>query len=102
MTDSLGTRGGALSSSFILFFLPFLLLGMVIPYAIKGKAEELIHIGATSGNIYAVSTLGSFAGTIGAGFFLIPSFAVACSITPILFATKSSYRTNTISSTCFR
>lgn len=85
MTDSLGTRGGALSSAFILFFPPFLLLGMVIPYAIKGKAEELIHIGATSGNIYAVSTLGSFVGTIGAGFVLIPNLSISSILNLIAF-----------------
>lgn len=76
-TDALGPRWGALCSAFILFSLPLLFLGTIIPYAIKVKAKDLKDIGVTSGNLYAVSTVGSFAGAISTGFVLIPNFAIS-------------------------
>jgi spermidine synthase len=76
-TDALGPRWGALCSAFILFSLPMFFLGTIIPFAIKVRAKDLKDIGVTSGNLYAVSTVGSFAGAISTGFFLIPHFAVS-------------------------
>jgi spermidine synthase len=52
-------------------------LGTITPYAIKVMAKDLKDIGATSGNLYGVSTVGSFAGAISTGFILIPNFAVS-------------------------
>jgi len=76
-TDHLGPRWGALSSAFILFSLPMFFLGTIAPYAIKVKAEELKHIGVTSGNLYGVSTIGSFVGALLTGFILIPNLAIS-------------------------
>ena len=76
-TDALGPRWGALCSAFILFSLPMFFLGTITPYAIKVKAQDLKDIGVTSGNLYGVSTVGSFAGAILTGFILIPHFAVS-------------------------
>jgi len=76
-TDPLGPRWGALCSTFILFSLPMFFLGTITPYAIKVKAEELKHIGVTSGNLYGVSTIGSFAGALLTGFILIPNLAIS-------------------------
>ena len=76
-TDPLGPRWGALCSAFILFSLPMFFLGTIAPYAIKVKAEELKHIGVTSGNLYGVSTIGSFVGALLTGFILIPNFAIS-------------------------
>jgi len=76
-TDSLGPRWGALCSAFILFSLPMFFLGTITPYAIKVMAHDLKDIGATSGNLYGVSTVGSFAGAILTGFVLIPHFAIS-------------------------
>ena len=76
-TDSLGPRWGALCSAFILFSLPMFFLGTITPYAIKVKAKDLKDIGVTSGNLYGVSTVGSFAGAILTGFILIPNFAIS-------------------------
>jgi len=53
------------------------LLGTIAPYAIKVKAEELKNIGVTSGNLYGVSTIGSFAGALLTGFVLIPNLAIS-------------------------
>ena len=56
---------------FLLFFLPSILLGIVSPYSIKLKARKLAKIGQTSGNLYAIATLGSVVGTFLATFVLI-------------------------------
>ena len=79
-TDALGPRWGALGSAFILFSLPLFFLGTIIPYAIKVLARDLKEIGETSGNLYAVSTVGSFAGAISTGFILIPHLAISTAV----------------------
>lgn len=71
-TDFMGLRAGAFSSALILFGPPLVLLGMVGPFVIKMAARRLEEIGSTAGNIYAISTLGSVAGTLLLGFFLLP------------------------------
>ncbi len=72
MTNVLGLRAGAFTSALILFSVPLVLLGMVGPYVIKMAAKRLENIGTTAGNVYAISTLGSVAGTLLLGFFLLP------------------------------
>ncbi|HVF30538.1 MAG TPA: fused MFS/spermidine synthase, partial [Pyrinomonadaceae bacterium] len=47
-------------------------LGFVTPYAVKLKMLSLNDAGKTVGRLYALSTVGSIAGTFAAGFFLIP------------------------------
>ncbi|NOS87524.1 MAG: fused MFS/spermidine synthase [Methylococcaceae bacterium] len=71
-TDPLGLRLGALTSAMLLFAPSLSLLGMVGPFAIKLATNRLEGIGANSGSIYAVSTLGSVAGTLLLGFYLFP------------------------------
>lgn len=63
----------SLLSSLILFAPASILLGMVSPLAVKLKVNDLNRTGSTVGNLYAISTIGSIAGTFSAGFFLIPS-----------------------------
>jgi spermidine synthase len=70
--DGLGLRAGAFLSALLLFAPPLALLGMVGPYVIQGSARRLEEVGATAGNVYAVSTLGSVIGTLALGFFLLP------------------------------
>jgi spermidine synthase len=72
LTDPLGLRGGAFTSSLVLFFPSLTLLGMVGPFAIKLATSQLDGVGSSSGTIYAVSTLGSVVGTLLLGFFLFP------------------------------
>ncbi len=69
----LGIRGGALASAFVLFTIPLVGLGMVTPYAIKMLTDKLKVVGATAGNLFAISTVGSFVGTVLTGFVLIPN-----------------------------
>jgi len=73
----MGLRQGALMSSMILFGPSLFLLGCVSPYIIKIAAQELRNIGRTVGVFYAVSTIGSFAGTVLTGFVLIAYFGVS-------------------------
>lgn len=56
----------------IIFTLPSILLGMVSPYAVKLKIHDIKSSGRTVGNLFAISTLGSIAGTFLTGFLLIP------------------------------
>jgi len=55
---------------------PSVLLGTVSPYAIRLVAESVERLGKVSGNLYALSTLGSIAGVFATVFFLIPAFGV--------------------------
>jgi spermidine synthase len=67
-----GLRWQSIISSILLFAPASVCLGMVSPYAVKLKLENLQTSGRTVGNLYAISTIGSIAGTFLAGFFLLP------------------------------
>ncbi|MBN4079556.1 fused MFS/spermidine synthase, partial [Beggiatoa alba] len=67
----LGLRGGAFASTLILFGPVLLLLGCVSPYLVKLAAREMKNLGRVVGGLYALSTLGSTAGTVLTGFVLI-------------------------------
>ncbi|NLI83414.1 MAG: fused MFS/spermidine synthase [Deltaproteobacteria bacterium] len=62
---------GSTAATLILFAPPSVLLGMVSPYAVKLKMNDLGKSGRTVGSLYALSTVGSIGGTFLAGFFLI-------------------------------
>jgi spermidine synthase len=70
---------GPLAVSLLLFLLPALLLGMLSPFAIKLLHEEdpATGVGSVSGSVFFWSTLGSIAGSLGAGFILIPHWGVS-------------------------
>jgi spermidine synthase len=67
----LGLRGGAFMSTLILFGVPLLLLGCVSPYLVRLAVSQMSRIGRTVGTFYALSTVGSVAGTVLTGFFLV-------------------------------
>jgi spermidine synthase len=73
---ALGIRGGALAASSILFLPPLLLLGMISPFAVRLEATGSGSAGRSAGRLYAISTAGSVAGAIAAGFFLVPLFRI--------------------------
>lgn len=56
----------------ILFAPASICLGLVTPYAVKLRMSDLADTGKTVGRLYALSTVGSIAGTFLAGFVLIP------------------------------
>src|SRR5581483_10002555 len=47
------------------------LLGAVSPCLLRLAAQRVEHLGRTAGALYALSTLGSFVGTVVTGFYLI-------------------------------
>jgi spermidine synthase len=72
LTNPLGLRAGAFVSALLLFTVPLTLLAMTGPYVIKLSARQLSGVGALSGSVYAVSTVGSVLGTLLLGFYLLP------------------------------
>ncbi len=67
-------RAAAVIASALLFSVPSILFGMITPYMVRLKFEAPEKVGKTTGNLYALSTVGSIAGTFASGFFLIPYF----------------------------
>jgi spermidine synthase len=59
-------------AALVLFAPASVLLGFITPYAVKLKIHQVADAGRTVGRLYALSTVGSIAGTFLAGFFLIP------------------------------
>jgi len=72
--NAMGIQGGALASSAIIFSLPLGLMGVTSPFVIRLLCQEGRGIGFRAGGVYAVSTLGSVAGTLLTGLWLIPRF----------------------------
>ena len=62
----------AILSTFLVFFIPSLILGTVSPYTVKLRVNDLNSTGKTTGILYSISTFGSIIGTFVAGFILIP------------------------------
>lgn len=67
-----GARAGPLLACMMLFFLPAGLMAVTSPFVIRLGARSIEQVGSTSGSVYAVSTIGSIAGTLGTAFYLIP------------------------------
>ncbi len=59
-------------AALFLFAPASILLGFVTPFAVKLRMSTLADSGKTVGRLYALSTIGSIAGTFAAGFVLIP------------------------------
>jgi spermidine synthase len=72
----LGLRTGAFISTLILFGPALFLLGCVSPYLVKIAASQLRNLGAVVGGLYALSTIGSTAGTVITGFLLVALLGV--------------------------
>lgn len=71
-TVKLGLSVGGLVSALLLLAPPLVLLGCVAPLAAKAAVSGLGELGGRVGGLYAVSTVGSLAGALLAGFVLIP------------------------------
>lgn len=75
--SSMGIRGGALAAAGLLFAPPLVLLGTVSPFVVRLAAREASRIGRTVGLLSAISTAGSFLGTLLTGYWLIPTVGVS-------------------------
>lgn len=81
----------ALIDALLLFAPANVLLGMVLPHAVKIRTIHVENSASVAGNLFAVSTLGSIAGTFVAGYFIIPflkttAFVLVMAITLFLLS----------------
>lgn len=67
---------GPLVAAGILFLPPSFLLGMVSPFSVRLAARDVESVGRAAGTLYALSTVGSIAGTLATTFVLIPTLGV--------------------------
>jgi len=63
---------GSLLTSAILFFFPLALLAMTGPFLVRVLTSSIVGVGGNVGRLTAVSTLGSFVGTMLIGYVMIP------------------------------
>jgi len=69
-SSALDMRLSAVLATFVLFVVPSVLLGAVNPLAFRLALVDMNRSGEVAGRLYAVSTIGSIAGTFLAGFVL--------------------------------
>jgi hypothetical protein len=72
-----GAFYGSLLGVLFLFAVPITLLGFVTPYAIRLLLSDVAAAGNTVGGVYALSTVGSIAGSFLPVILLIPLFGTA-------------------------
>jgi spermidine synthase len=70
---NVGILAGSFVAVLILFIVPITLLGTISPFAIRLSVDDTSKAGRTSGQIYAISTLGSFIGTFLPTLVTIPT-----------------------------
>jgi len=70
---SVGIMAGSFIAVLILFSVPITLLGAISPFAIRLSVDDTSKAGQISGQIYAISTLGSFIGTFLPTLITIPT-----------------------------
>lgn len=73
----LGLRWGTLISATFLFGPPLFLLGCVSPFIVRLATKEWDRLGRTVGLLYALSTAGSFFGTLITGYYIIAAWGVS-------------------------
>lgn len=69
-------RWGALLASLIVYALPMVLAGTISPYSVHLATSAKSEAGSRAGTLYAVSTVGSFIGSLVTSFLLIPSYSL--------------------------
>ncbi|MDH4226406.1 MAG: fused MFS/spermidine synthase [Deltaproteobacteria bacterium] len=65
--------------AFFVMLVPTTLMGMTFPLALKGRARDLSAIGRDGGGLYSINSLGAVAGSLAAGFVLIPLMGIKMS-----------------------
>lgn len=74
-----GMVGGTFTAATLLFLPTLFLLGMVSPMAVRAAADY-DQLGTSVGNLYALSTVGSVAGSLSVSLLLIPNMSVHVAI----------------------
>lgn len=72
MAVGLGMKLGPIVSALALFGSPLLALGMVVPIALRLMTVRVTEVGHNAGRLSALSTIGSLAGALLGGFYLVP------------------------------
>lgn len=72
----LGFVASSLLAALVLLGAPSLVLGFVPPFAIRLALSDVGAGGSVAGSVYAVSTIGSMAGTFGSVLWLLPAIGV--------------------------
>lgn len=70
---SVGIMAGSFVAVLVLFSVPITLLGTISPFAIRLSVDDTTKSGETSGQIYSISTMGSFIGTFLPTLVTIPT-----------------------------
>jgi predicted membrane-bound spermidine synthase len=76
-TVNVGAFYGSLVGVLFLLAIPITLLGFVTPYAVRLLLDTVSHAGDVSGRVYALSTIGSIAGSFLPVLVLIPWIGTA-------------------------
>lgn len=84
---------GPLLTSFIILSLPLFFLGFVVPSSVKLITKSLKEVGTSAGTIYSLATVGSIAGTLATGFFMITYLGLRemCFATGLVFILASLF-----------
>ena len=75
-TINLSLLTGTIVSLMCFLFLPLMLFGAVSPLIINLLTSEAKESGKSSGNVYAISTLGGIVTTFTVGFYTLPQFGI--------------------------
>ena len=67
-----GEQSGPFVASLVLFLPPSVGMGVVSPFAVRLATHSVSSVGRSAGTLYALSTVGSIAGTLLTTFILIP------------------------------
>ncbi len=81
---SVGSFLGSMLGTVLLFAVPVTLLGCVSPFAIRLAVQKVERAGNVAGSLYALSTVGSIAGTFLSVLVMIPTLGTARTL--MLFA----------------
>lgn len=85
---------GSLLASALLFFVPLGLLAMVGPFFVRMLTVAVSGVGGNVGRLTAISTLGSFVGTLLIGYLFIPFLRNSVTMyltTAVLLAVSAGY-----------
>ncbi|MGH9838734.1 MAG: spermidine synthase [Blastocatellia bacterium] len=74
-----GMVGGTFVAATLLFLPTLFLMGMISPMAVRAAADHR-QLGTSVGNLYALSTVGSVAGSLAVSLLLIPNMSVHVAI----------------------
>jgi spermidine synthase len=87
---SAGRPAGTLLATALLFGPATALLATVAPFAIRIAGRAPAELGGIAGRLYALSTFGSLAGTLGATFVLVPELALDAILALLVTVTAAS------------